>query len=54
MSSTIFIARLDRSHQGPPHPFRDAGEVADRLTGIRNAKVKCLFGVNRSCIHKGF
>jgi hypothetical protein len=33
--------------------FRDAGEVADSLTGIHNAMVKCPFVVNRSYIHKG-
>jgi hypothetical protein len=44
-----FKARLDTSHHGPPHPFKDAGVVADSLTGIHNA-MKCLFVVNRSCI----
>jgi hypothetical protein len=33
--------------------FRDAGAVADSLTGIHNMMVKCLFVVNRSCIHEG-
>jgi hypothetical protein len=51
MSSTRFNARLDTSHHGPPHPFKDAGVVADSLTGIHNAMVKCLFIVNRICIH---
>jgi hypothetical protein len=54
MPSTRFNARLDTSHHGPPHPFKDAGVAADGLTGIHNAMVKCLFVVNRSCIHKGF
>jgi hypothetical protein len=31
-----------------------SGVVADSLTGIYNAMVKCLFVVNRSCIHKAF
>jgi hypothetical protein len=31
-----------------------AGVVAVSLRGIHNAMVKCLFNVNRSCIHKGF
>jgi hypothetical protein len=45
---------LDTSHHGLPHPFKDARVVADSLTGIHNAMVKCLFDVNGSCIHKGF
>jgi hypothetical protein len=49
-----FNLRLDTSHHGPPHPFKDAGVVADSLTGIHNAMVECLLVVNRSCIHKGF
>jgi hypothetical protein len=53
MSSMGLSARLDTSHYGPPRPFRDAGAVVDSLTGIHNAMVKCLFVVNRSCIHKG-
>jgi hypothetical protein len=28
-----FNVRLDTSYHGPPHPFRDAGVVADSLTG---------------------
>jgi hypothetical protein len=36
------------------NPFKDAGIVVDSLTGIHNVTVKCLFVVNRSCIHKGF
>jgi hypothetical protein len=54
MSSMGFNARLGTSHHGPPHPLKDAGIVADSLTGIHNAMVKCLFVVNGICIHKGF
>jgi hypothetical protein len=46
-------ARLDASHRGPSHPFKDASVVADNLTDIRSAMVKCPFVVNRNCIHKG-
>jgi hypothetical protein len=53
MSSMKFKACLDTYH-GPPYPFKDAGEVADSLTGIHIVVVKCLFIVNRGCIHKGF
>jgi hypothetical protein len=53
-SSVRFNARIDTSHQGPSHPCKDAGVVADSLTGVHNATVKCLFVVNRSRIHKGF
>jgi hypothetical protein len=49
-----FNAHLDISHHGPPHLFRDTGVVADSLTGIQNAMVKCLLAVNRSCITQGF
>jgi hypothetical protein len=42
-----FKARLDMSHHGQPHPFRNAGVVADSLTGIHNAVVKCLFFFNK-------
>jgi hypothetical protein len=48
MSSMRLNARLDTSHHGPPHPFKDVGVVADSLIGIHNALVKCLFVVNRS------
>jgi hypothetical protein len=48
-----FSAPLNTYHIGPPHQFEDAGAVADSLTGIHNAMVKCLFVVNRSCIYKG-
>jgi hypothetical protein len=34
-----FNARLDTSHHGPSHPFKDAGVVAVSLTGIHNANV---------------
>jgi hypothetical protein len=54
MSSMIFNARLDTSHLGPLYAFKDAGVVADSLTGIHNAMVKSLFVVNRSCIHESF
>jgi hypothetical protein len=54
MSSMRFNARLDTLHHGPQHPFIDAGVVGDSLIGIQNAMVKCLFVVNRRCIHKGF
>jgi hypothetical protein len=30
-----FNVRLDTSHHEPPHPFKDAGVVADSLTAIR-------------------
>jgi hypothetical protein len=54
MSSMGFSARLDTSQHGPPYPFRDAGIDVDSLAGIHTAMVKCLFVVDRSCIHKGF
>jgi hypothetical protein len=41
MSPMRFNARLDMSHHGPPHPFKDGGAVADTLTGIHSAMVKC-------------
>jgi hypothetical protein len=53
MSSMKFNARLDTSHHGQPHPFKDAEVAADILTGTHIAVVKCLFVVNRSCIHRG-
>jgi hypothetical protein len=40
------------SHHGLSHLFKRSGIVADNLTGIHSAIVKCLL-VNRSCIHKG-
>jgi hypothetical protein len=54
MPSMRFNARLDISHHGPLHPCKDAGVVADSLTGIHNAVVKCLFAFKWSYIHKGF
>jgi hypothetical protein len=33
MSSMRFNARLDTPRHGPPHPFKQAGVVADSLTG---------------------
>jgi hypothetical protein len=54
MSSMGFNALLYTSHHGPPDPFKDAGGVADSLTGTHTAMVKCFFFVNRSRIHKGF
>jgi hypothetical protein len=53
MSSMRFNTRLDASHHRPTHLFKDARVVADSLTGIYNVIVKCLFVVNRSCIHNG-
>jgi hypothetical protein len=53
MSSMRFSALLDSSHQGPPYPSKDAGVVADSLTGIHSAMVKFLFVVNRNRTHKG-
>jgi hypothetical protein len=44
-----FNARLDTSHHGPPHPFKDAGVVADSLTSTNNAMF--FFIVDSSCIH---
>jgi hypothetical protein len=48
MSSMRLNARLDTSHHGQPHPFEDAGVVADSLTGNHNSMSKCLFVINRS------
>jgi hypothetical protein len=50
MSSMRFNARLDTSHDGPSHPFKDAGVIVDGLTGIRNAMLRCFFLVSRSYI----
>jgi hypothetical protein len=41
-------------YYGLLHPLKVASVVTDSLTGIQNAIVKCLFIVNRTCIHKGF
>lgn len=54
MSTIRSNAHLNMSHHGLPHPFKDAEIVVDSLTGIHKAMVKCLFVVNRGCIHKGF
>jgi hypothetical protein len=54
MSSMRFNAFLNTSHHGLSHQFKDARVVADSLIGIHNPMVKCLFVVNRSCIHMGF
>jgi hypothetical protein len=54
MFSIRFNALLDTSHYGPSHPRKVSGLVENSLTGIHNAKVKCLFVVNRSCRHRGF
>jgi hypothetical protein len=53
MSSMTFNVRLDTSHHGLPHPFKDAEVVVDSLTGIHSS-MKYLFVINRLCIHKGF
>jgi hypothetical protein len=52
MSSMIFNAQLDTSHHRLPHYLKETGIVADSLTGLHNATVKCSFIVNRSCKHK--
>jgi hypothetical protein len=44
---------LDTSCHGAGHLSIDAGTVADNLTDILSAMVKCLFVDNRSCIHRG-
>jgi hypothetical protein len=54
MFSMKFNARLDMSYYGSLDPFKDTEVIAENLTGIHNAMVKCLFAVIRSCIHKGF
>jgi hypothetical protein len=53
MSSMRFNMRRDKSHYTLTHAYKDAGVVADILTGIHNKFVKCLFVVNRSCTRKG-
>jgi hypothetical protein len=53
MSSMKFNARLNTSHHGLPRPCKDVGVVADNLTGIHNAMVRCFFVVKWSCIHRG-
>jgi hypothetical protein len=49
-----FNARFDTFHHGTPHPFKEDRIVADTLTVIHSAMVKCLFVVNRSDIYEGF
>jgi hypothetical protein len=49
-----FNARLETSHNGRQHPFKDPDVAKDGSAGIQNAMVKCLFVVNRRCIHKRF
>jgi len=34
---------MDTIDQGMSHPFKGPGVVANGLTGINNASVKCLF-----------
>jgi hypothetical protein len=48
-----FNARFDMYHPVPLHLFMDAGVVADSLIGVQNM-LKCLFVINRGCIHKWF
>jgi hypothetical protein len=52
MPSTKFNELFDTSRHGPPDRFKDAGVVSDSLKGVHNAMAKCLFIVNRSCIHR--
>jgi hypothetical protein len=54
MSCTKLNARLDTSHYGPLHPFKDTEVAAGSLIGIHNAMVRRLFLVNRGCLQKGF
>lgn len=42
MPAMRFSARLDTSHNGLPHPCKDARAVVDSLTGIHSARRKCL------------
>jgi hypothetical protein len=55
-SSTERVSAVNilNTSRGTPHPFTDAGAVADSLIDIHNVTMKFLFAVNRSCIHKGF
>ena len=43
MSSTLINARMDTSYHGMSRPFNGPGAVANGLTRIRCASVKCLF-----------
>jgi hypothetical protein len=47
-------AHLDTSYQGPPRLFKDAGVVADSLTGIHNARAKCLFVATGAAYARAF
>jgi hypothetical protein len=49
MPSMRFNARLDTSHHGSPHPFKDSRAFADSLTGMRNEMEKCFSVFNRCC-----
>jgi hypothetical protein len=46
MLSVRINERLDKFSQGPKHPFKYSGVVAECLTGIQSRMVKCLFIVN--------
>jgi hypothetical protein len=37
----------------PPLPFKDGGADEDSQKSSHSAALKCLFIVNRSCIHTG-
>jgi hypothetical protein len=54
MFSMRFNASLDTIHHGLPHPLKDAGVVADSLTGIHNAMVKCLFVIQQELHTQGY
>jgi hypothetical protein len=54
MSFMKFNACHDTSHYGPAYPFKDAEVDADSVTCLQDAKVKCVFVVNRIRRHKGF
>jgi hypothetical protein len=43
-----------KSDHGAPYPVKDAGIVADSLTGIHSAMAKCLFVVNISAYTRAF
>lgn len=51
-SFMIVSVGLDTSHHGPADASEDASVVRDSVTGIHNAKVKCLFVVIRSWTHE--
>jgi hypothetical protein len=48
-----FSSHLNRCHYGLLHLLRGAEVVADSLTCMHCAMVKCLFVADRSCIPKG-